>query len=138
MVPMITNTAAAEDINLKFGGVISNTFDSHRLIWWSSQHGKQAELVEEICKLYFERNEDLADHEHLAVAAEKAGLAKAQALEFIKSDQGVSEVRELLKQNVFRDVSGVPHYIINDKYSISGAQEPDTLVRAFTQITSKE
>ncbi|CAO3684626.1 unnamed protein product [Rhizopus stolonifer] len=138
MLPSITKTAAGEGINLKFGGVISRTFDSHRLIWWSNQYGKQAELVEEICKLYFERNEDVADHEALANAAENAGLVKTQALEFIKSDQGISEVRDLLRQNAFRDINGVPHYIINDKYSVSGAQESDTLVKVFSQILSKE
>ncbi|KAG1152500.1 hypothetical protein G6F37_000348 [Rhizopus arrhizus] len=138
MLPMITETAAGEGIDLKFGGVISNTFDSHRLIWWSNQFGKQADLVEEICKLYFERNEDLADHETLSNAAERAGLVKKQALDFIKSNEGISEVRSLLRQNVYYNVNGVPHYIINDKYSVSGAQEPDTLVEVFEQILSKE
>lgn len=115
MIPMVTKVAEGEGIHLKYGGVISNTFDSHRLVWWSQQFGKQSEVVEEICKLYFERNEDVGDHESLANAAERAGLSKESTIEFIKSEQGVSEVKDMLRRNAFMDIHGVPHFTINDK-----------------------
>ncbi|ORE06270.1 thioredoxin-like protein [Rhizopus microsporus var. microsporus] len=138
MIPMVTKVAEGEGIHLKYGGVISNTFDSHRLVWWSQQFGKQSEVVEEICKLYFERNEDVGDHESLANAAERAGLSKDGTIEFIKSEQGVSEVKDLLRRNAFMDIHGVPHFTINDKYAVSGAQETDTLVNVFQHVLSKE
>jgi predicted DsbA family dithiol-disulfide isomerase len=115
MCPQVTSVAESEGIHLKFGGVISNTFDSHRLIWWAGQKGKQDEFVEKVFELYFEQNEDVSDRELLASAAEKAGLDKKEALEFINSDQGAAEVKELLKSNLFNEINGVPHYTINDK-----------------------
>lgn len=138
MCPQVTSVANAEGIQLKFGGVISNTFDSHRLIWWAGQQGKQNEVVEKVFELYFEENLDVSDHELLANAAEKAGLNKQEALDFINGEKGAVEVKELLKSNAFSDINGVPHYTINDKYGVSGAQEPETLVRVFEQILKAE
>lgn len=115
MCPQVTSVANAEGIQLKFGGVISNTFDSHRLIWWAGQQGKQTEVVEKVFELYFEQNLDVSDRELLANAAEKAGLNKQEALEFINGDKGAVEVKELLKSNAFSEINGVPHYTINDK-----------------------
>lgn len=139
MNPQVTATAAAEGIKLKFGGVTSNTFDSHRLIWWANQFHKQDQVVEKIMELYFEKNEDLSDHENLATCAEQAGLDKEKALALLNSDEGVSEVKELIRQNVVSEqISGVPYYIINDKYGVSGAQEPETLVNVFEQVIEAE
>lgn len=115
MCPQVTSVANSENIQLKFGGVISNTFDSHRLIWWAGQQGKQDEVVEKVFELYFEQNQDVSDHELLASAAEKAGLNKKEALDFINSDKGSTEVKEMLTSNVYNEISGVPHYTINDK-----------------------
>ncbi|RCI03029.1 hypothetical protein CU098_011810 [Rhizopus stolonifer] len=138
MLPNVTAVAESEGIALKFGGVISNTLDSHRLIWWANQFGKQDQVVEKLFELYFELNQDLGDHQSLAIAAEKAGLDKQKTLEFLKSNEGASQVKELVRNNVFNQIDGVPHYTINDKYGISGAQEASTLVRAFEQILKAE
>lgn len=102
-------------IQINFGGVISNTFDSHRLIWWSKQFHKQSEVVEQLCKLYFEENKDIADHNTLADAAEKAGLDKQKALDFLASTDGTEQIQSLLKDNQSNDITGVPHYTFNNK-----------------------
>jgi predicted DsbA family dithiol-disulfide isomerase len=102
-------------IKVNFGGVISNTFDSHRLIWWADRFNKQANLVEQLCKLYFEENGDIGDHHALADAAEKAGLDKLQVLDFLKGTDGTAEVQELLKNNASNEITGVPHYSFNNK-----------------------
>lgn len=140
MMPQVTSVAAGEGIQLAFGGVISNTFDSHRLIWWSQKFDKQTEVAEQVMHLYFEENNDVSDHEALAGAAEKAGLNKQQALDFINGQEGTAEVKDLLRNNSTggNQIDGVPHYIINDKYGVSGAQEPETLVRVFEQILKAE
>ncbi|KAI7901426.1 thioredoxin-like protein [Cokeromyces recurvatus] len=138
IAPKVISAAESVDIKLAFGGVISNTFDSHRLIWWSKQFDKQNDMVERIFELYFEQNLDLSNHELLAAAAEKAGLVKEKAFEFLQSDEGTKEVKELLQLNAFNQVNGVPHYIINDKYGVSGAQEPATLIHVFERIIKLE
>lgn len=112
--PIITAAANSEGIDIKFTGVIANTFNSHRLIWWADQFGKQDQVVEQVMKLYFEINGDLSDPEQLAEAAEKAGLDKQKTLEFLQTKQGVAEVKNLTRQ-VLDQVSGVPHFTINNK-----------------------
>lgn len=102
-------------ININFGGVISNTFNSHRLIWWSSQFQKQPEVVEKLCELYFDENKDIGDLEALANAAEKAGLDKQKTLDFLKGTEGTNEVKSLVKENVYNEITGVPHYTFNEK-----------------------
>jgi predicted DsbA family dithiol-disulfide isomerase len=117
MMPQVTSVAAGEGIQLAFGGVLSNTFDSHRLIWWSKKFDKQNEVAEQVMHLYFEENKDVSDHENLAIAAEKAGLNKQEALDFINGEDGASEVKALLRDNNLGEsrIDGVPHYTINDK-----------------------
>jgi predicted DsbA family dithiol-disulfide isomerase len=115
MVPQVTSVAESEGIKLAFGGVISNTLDSHRLIWWANQFDKQNEVVEKVFELYFEENLDLSDRELLATAAEKAGLDRQKALDFLNSDDGIAEVKASLKNNVFNQINGVPHFTVNDK-----------------------
>lgn len=114
-LPSITATANSEGIDLKFGGVVANSFDSQRLVWWADHLGKQDQVVEQVMKLYFEINGNISDLEELADAAEKAGLDKQKALEFLKSQQGVAEVNQLLSKNIEGQIDGVPNFTINDK-----------------------
>lgn len=102
-------------IQINFNGVISNTLDSHRLIWWSHQFQKQSEVVEQLCKLYFEENKDIGDHDALAAAGVKAGLDKQKTLDFLKSTEGTEAVQDLIKANTSNDVTGVPHYSFNNR-----------------------
>ena len=65
---------------------------------------------------------------------ETIGLDGSQAREVLASDQYAEAVREEEAQYQQAGVSAVPAYIINQKYLISGAQEPDTLINAFREI----
>ncbi|KAI8994504.1 thioredoxin-like protein [Pilobolus umbonatus] len=134
MVPYVTGVAAEEGIKLKYGGVKSNSFNSHRLLWWAKKFNKQDEVLNEIFHLYFEDNKDNGDLNELASAAEKAGLNKQSTLDFLKGDEGAKEVRELVKQSYARNIHGVPHFTVNEKYTVSGAQEPDSLVDLFESV----
>ncbi|KAI9476000.1 MAG: thioredoxin-like protein [Benjaminiella poitrasii] len=138
IAPRVISAAKSVGIKLAFGGVISNTFDSHRLIWWADKFDKQDEVVEKLFELYFEQNLDLSNHEMLASAAEKAGLDKQRTLNFLKSDEGSTEIKDLIRNNAFNQVDGVPHFAINDKYGVAGAQEPETLIRVFERVVKLE
>jgi predicted DsbA family dithiol-disulfide isomerase len=115
MIPQMTITAKEEGIDMSYGGVISNTLDSHRLLWWANTLDKQNEVLEQVMKLYFEQEKDIGDREELATAAEKAGLNKSEVLDFFNSSKGVSEVKSLLSENTQMGITGVPFYILQDK-----------------------
>lgn len=86
---------------------------------------------------YFEQGEDLSKSETLIRIANKAGLEKRKAEKFLASGDGLVEVQYLQQSNNQRGITGVPFYIINDKYGISGAQPSSVFIEAIKDISEK-
>ncbi|KAI1808565.1 DSBA oxidoreductase [Daldinia bambusicola] len=124
-----------EGINFSFKGKIGNTRDSHRLIQLGKTKGNDVEsrVVLELFKTYFEGEGDITSHDTLIDAAEKAGLDKAEVKDWLSSDKGGKEVDEEVQQAYARDIHGVPHFTIQDKYIIGGAEDPQTFLEAFAR-----
>jgi predicted DsbA family dithiol-disulfide isomerase len=85
-------------------------------------------------KAYFEEGVDLTKQENLISIAEKVGLDPTQISSLLNSDQLLADVTAAEQLNHERGISGVPYYIINNQYGISGAQAADVFVQALTQI----
>jgi len=114
-----------------------NTFDAHRLVKWADEQGKQTEMKQALFEAYFGRAEDVSDHKVLLGCVEGLGLDSARAGEILDSEEYANAVREDEATYQQAGVSAVPAFIVNGKYLISGAQEPDTLVEAFKEISAK-
>ncbi|KXS54054.1 MAG: DSBA oxidoreductase [Marinobacter sp. T13-3] len=114
-----------------------NTFDAHRLVKWAAEHGRQTELKKALFEAYFGEAQDVSDHEVLASCVEAAGLDVSEARDVLASDQYAQTVRE--DEAVYQQagVSAVPAFVVNNRYLISGAQEPETLIKAFREIASE-
>eukprot|EP00128_Syssomonas_multiformis_P002998 Colp12_sorted_trinity150504_noHs@11944 len=136
MVPYMTNTARQDGINMRYGGMVSNTLDSHRLIEWAKTQGPQAQdkVVETLFKYYFEDNKNIGDDDVLISAAVEAGLDKGMAEGVIKSSAFKAEVLESARRAQMKGVSGVPYFIVNNKYGMSGAQEPEVFLELFEEL----
>jgi predicted DsbA family dithiol-disulfide isomerase len=106
-----------------------NTFDAHRLLLWAATIDKQDALLEEMYSAYFEKSEPLFSHSDLIAVATRVGIEE-------------SEISKVLESNAFRDeviadrtlasqlgATGVPFFVVDMKYGISGAQP----LEAFTQ-----
>ncbi len=132
----VTSLAAEEGLKFDFEKqtVSPNTRDAHRIIWYAKQHGKQLAVKEAFMKAYFEEGVDLTKHENLISLAEKAGLDSKEISSLLKSDLLLADVTEAEQLNHQRGISGVPYYIINNQYGISGAQATEVFVQALTQI----
>jgi predicted DsbA family dithiol-disulfide isomerase len=83
IVEHMKNTGKGEGINFSYGGTTSNTIDSHRLIEWATEQGKEDEIVEQLFKLYFEDEGNIGDLEELADAAGKIGLNRDEVSCFL-------------------------------------------------------
>lgn len=114
-----------------------NTRDSHRLIWFAKTEGKQAAMKEALMKAYFEDGKDLTQLSTLIELATSAGLDREKVKTLFDTDEGSVEVQYLEQMNQQRGISGVPFYIVNGKYGISGAQPTETFVNAFRDISEK-
>ncbi|KAK6152643.1 hypothetical protein DH2020_012282 [Rehmannia glutinosa] len=118
-------------------GLKGNTLDSHRLIYFAGKQGfdKQHKLVEELCFGYFTQGKYIGDRGFLVETAKKVGVEGAA--EFLEDpNNGLKEVNEELKK-YSSHIGGVPHYVINGKYQLSGGQPPESFLRAF-QTAAKD
>lgn len=131
-----TNTATQEGLKFDFSKqkISPNTFNSHRLIAFAKTKGKQAELKEALMSAYFEKGIDLTQAKNLIDIAVEHGLDAAETELFLTSDQLAAEVKLEEQLNYQRGISGVPFYIVNNKYGISGAQPTEVFVNALAEI----
>jgi predicted DsbA family dithiol-disulfide isomerase len=133
----VTATAAQEGLAFDFAkqNLSPNTRQSHRLIYFAKQQGKQLEMKEALMKAYFTDGVDLTKKENLIHVASSVGLDANEVKLFLNSDEGLNEVVAEEKLNVQRGISGVPFFIINNHYGVSGAQPSDVFANAFLEIS---
>lgn len=133
--------AIAADLGLNFDKLqdrlTSNTFDAHRLVKWAGPQGRQTDMKLALFEACFGRGENMSDPEVLVRCAEAAGLEAAEARTVLESGQYGDEVRADESRYQQAGISSVPAYIVNGKYLISGAQEPESFVQAFREIVSE-
>ncbi|CAO3675303.1 unnamed protein product [Umbelopsis vinacea] len=125
-----------EGINFSYGGTLGSTIDSHRLVEWAAERGKEDEVIEQLFKLYFEEEGNIVDLQELASVAGKIGLNEAEALEYLKTDEGTERVKEGILKSQMQGINGVPNFTIQNKYTLSGAQPPEAFLEAFEQAAS--
>jgi len=114
-----------------------NTFDAHRLVKWAGQHNKQTAMKQAFFEAYFGRAENIAQADVLVQCVEEIGLNGSEAREILTSNRYADDVRQDEAKYQQAGVSAVPAYIVNGKYLISGAQEPETLIKALREIAAE-
>ena len=125
----------AEGINFTYQGKVGNTRDAHRLIQLAKTQGpeRQDAVVSSIFTSYFEEGGDITSLNDLIEAAERGGIDAATTRAWLTdaSDKGGAEVDAEVGEAYQRGVHGVPHFVINDKIEIGGAQDVQTFVGEF-------
>jgi predicted DsbA family dithiol-disulfide isomerase len=108
-----------------------NTFDAHRLIRWAAAAGRQDAVVEALFRRYFEDGVDIGDRAALAAIAGAAGLDGAQVGAWLDEEKDSALVRE--EEAIARrmGIGGVPCFIVDRRFAVSGAQDPSVLVNVF-------
>lgn len=136
LIGNVTKVAADEGLNFDYDKQIisPNTREAHRIIQFAKQEGKQLEAKEAFMKAYFEDGIDLSRKENLLSVAVKAGLTKEKVANLLSSDEGLAEIEAAEHELQKLGISGVPFYIINNKYGISGAQPSESFIEAFENI----
>jgi predicted DsbA family dithiol-disulfide isomerase len=135
----VTHTAAQEGLKFDFSKqeISPNTRQAHRLIALAKQFGLQLPMKEALMSAYFEKGIDLTKKENLFALAAQVGLDKEKVKSFLNSDELLAEVKMEEQTNYQRGISGVPFYIINNKYGVSGAQPTDVFMQAFREISQE-
>lgn len=107
-----------------------NTLDSHRLIRLAAQHGKQDAAVEALFQAYFVKGEDIGNRSVLSAIAKAVGLDQDMQSWF-ESDTETGVVRDEDRSARRLGISGVPFFIFEQRYALSGAQPVDVFVQAL-------
>jgi predicted DsbA family dithiol-disulfide isomerase len=127
--------AAGESVGIPFAFEkiqrTPNTFDAHRLLWLAESLGRQDALAEGLFRAYFLDGLNIGDHGVLADVAEASGIPRARAASLLGGGEGVSEVRTDEDRAWKSGIQGVPHFIIEGAYPISGAQNPEIIAAAI-------
>ena len=122
-----------EGIEFDFSNIdrTPNTVNSHRLVRYAAGYGVQTPVISAIFDAYFMDGKDIGRPDILADIAELAGLERAPTLEFLESDTDAATI--VAEDELARrlGVNGVPCFIVNRKYAVSGAQSPEVLVQVF-------
>ena len=126
----VCSIADGEGLCYDLDGTLSgNTVDAHRLLLWSDELGRQDELLEAMYSGYFEKGLPLFTHSDLLIVTDQVGIDHHAAQALLSSERFRAEV--LRDGQIAQELgaTGVPFYVFDMKYGISGAQP----VEAFTQ-----
>jgi predicted DsbA family dithiol-disulfide isomerase len=106
----------------------TNTFDAHRVLHLAADRGVQGPVKERLLAAYFTDGRPIGDPETLAAVAAEAGLEEAAAREVLAGDAYAEEVAADEREAAALGISGVPFFVVDRRYGISGAQ-PAELIR---------
>jgi predicted DsbA family dithiol-disulfide isomerase len=126
----------AEKVGLHFDfdkAVVANSFDAHRFSAFAKTKGRQDAAEERLFSAYFTEGRNTADHTVLIELGEKIGLNGAEIKEMLDSDAFSDEVKQEIFEAQQFGIRGVPFFLFDQKYAVSGAQESAHFLQALTQ-----
>jgi predicted DsbA family dithiol-disulfide isomerase len=138
MIDNMTVTAAQEGLDFRFDlARPSNTFDAHRLLHLALEHGRQDELKERLDRATFTEGSPASDFSALRALATEVGLPEIEVDAVLTSDRYCDAVRADEAQARAYGISGVPFFVIDGRYGISGAQPADAVLHALDRAWSE-
>lgn len=129
-------TQMALEVGLKYDfdkAVVANSFDAHRIIQLAKRNAKGDDMEERLFKAYFTEGKNIADHTTLVQLATEVGLNQQKVKEVLDSDTFAHDVEQDVYEAQQVGARGVPFFVIDRKYAVSGAQESST----FSQVLEK-
>ncbi len=133
-------TQMAKNVGLEYkldNAVVYNSFKAHRIIQLAKTKGLGDRAEETFFNAHFIRNEDLGDVETLIAVGEEIGLTEAEVNEALTNEQYADKVKQDIQEAQQIGVTGVPFFVFNRKYAVSGAQPSEvflqTLEKSFAE-----
>jgi predicted DsbA family dithiol-disulfide isomerase len=136
-------TAAAAEAGIEFHlerAVRVNTADAHQLLWWALETdgpATQAALKESLMQAYFVDGENIADNDVLVDRAARCGLDPGAAREVLETEDGVEALAVGLRRAAENGITAVPTYVIDDQWSIPGAQDAAVFEQVFRRLAAR-
>jgi predicted DsbA family dithiol-disulfide isomerase len=133
MQQQLIDTAAGDGLTLRlFENVHTNTIDAHRVLHLALATGGpvlQRELKEALLTAYFTNAQDVGDHDVLTAAAVGVGLDAERVGAVLASDEYADAVAADIAQARAYGATGVPFFVVDQKYGVSGAQPSEVFAQ---------
>lgn len=130
----IKSMGKKSDVNFDFDNTfVANTFKAHKLLQLAKKYSKDNKMEELLFQALFETGKNIADNQLLISFAEQLGIDKDEAKETLISNKFDNDVKQDLKEANNFGISGVPFFVLDNKYSISGAQPVEAFLSALKQ-----
>lgn len=134
----VTQRAAEAGLTYNFDiAVPANSRNAHRLLHLAAKHKVQNEVKESLFKAYFTEGKNIDDKQALAAIGREAGLAEEDIMETLNKKMYESEIDADIQKASGIGVQGVPFFVFNRKYGISGAQPVQAFAEAFEKVAEE-
>lgn len=127
-------TAMASEVGLAYDfdkAVVANSWDAHRFIQLAKQHGLGDAAEERLFRAYFTEGRDTSDQATLIELGTDIGLVATDIEQMLQSDAFAEAVNQDIYEAQQVGVRGVPFFVLNRRYAVSGAQQPETFLGAL-------
>ena len=129
----VTQLAAQEGLAYHFDRVRpANSFDAHRLLHFALERGKQGEMKERIQKAYFTDGLTISDVDTLVQLAAEVGLDADETRRVLEDPSAYADkVKADIRKAQMYGINGVPFFVLDERYGVSGAQPSEVFVQAL-------
>ena len=135
MIRSMTETAAADGLDFRFDTIRpGNTFDAHRVLHLAAARGKGDAAKERFLRAYLSEGEPIGDPEALIRLASEVGLDGDEVRATLAGDAYAREVRHDQAEAQAMGIRGVPFFVFDRRYGVSGAQPSEVLLRVLTRV----
>ena len=135
----IDTTAREMGLDLNFAGIkrTPNTIDAHRLILWAGLEGIQNSVVDRLFKAYFKEGRDISEHSVLVRIATAAGMDGDAIKHLLERDSNIADIRTRDTKSREAGVQGVPAFVVDNHYVVSGAQPTEMWEQVIKEVLAK-
>lgn len=114
----------------------TNTLIAHELIHFAKSKGRQLDMKERLLDAYFQRGEHVGRIPDLVAIAEEMGFDREEVAAALIERRFLPEVEGDIAQAAALGIRGVPFYVIDGRYGLSGAQEPDAFLQVLERVVA--
>lgn len=134
----VTAQAAGEGLHYDFDNlVVANSLRAHHLLHLAAQHGVADAVKEDLLSEHFEKGADIGDQDVLVAIGQRHGLQSADVVSALDDPRVRAEVEQDFAQARAYGIQGVPFFVLDGKYGVSGAQPAATFTAALDQAWSE-
>ena len=135
MLARVTGIAASVGLDYHYEDVHqTNTVKAHELIHYAKAHGRQLDMKERLLKAYFVDGRHVGRIEDLADLAAEIGFDRDDVVRALEANEYLADVKADVAQASEYGIQGVPFFVIDSKYGVSGAQEAETFANVLAQV----